>query len=265
MGILKLAIACPFSSTKSAHFIIPDQVVDKKESLGEVLNGDRLANALHDLEFAVNKTGVVLCQQNLNRGDVAKFRDAITNDFYYQMYYDDDLPIWAFIGKVENESWAVDGTGLKYFLFTRVQFDVVYNGNQVIEIHAFSDPGYVVDVTDDVDVTVEFTYSVSWNETSILYKNRMDRYTGASLLPVIHQTHLFSFVNSIVTLILLLGLLTVLYMRHLKNDLRKWSIGDEDEEKEVGWKYIHGDVFRCPTNLPFFSAVLGCGTQLITV
>ncbi|KAK4409078.1 Transmembrane 9 superfamily member 4, partial [Sesamum angolense] len=26
-----------------------------------------------------------------------------------------------------------------------------------------------------------------------------------------------------------------------------WSIADEDEEKEVGWKYIHGDVFRDST------------------
>ncbi|KAI3450710.1 hypothetical protein Pfo_007375 [Paulownia fortunei] len=245
-------------------FCRPDQVLEKKESLGEVLNGDRLANALYDLEFAVNKTRAVLCQQKLNRGDVAKFRDAITNDFYYQMYYD-DLPMWAFIGKVEDGSWTADGKGPKYFLFTHVRFDALYNGNQVIETHAFSDPSHVVDVTEDVDVKVEFTYSIFWYGTSTPYKNRIDRYSGASLLPILHQTHWFSFVNSIVILILLLGLLTLLFMRHLKNDLRKWSIGDEDEEKEVGWKYIHGDVFRCPTNLPLFSAVLGCGTQLLTM
>ncbi|PIN25419.1 Endosomal membrane protein, EMP70 [Handroanthus impetiginosus] len=245
-------------------FCHPDQILEKKLSLGEVLSGDWLANALYELEFAVNKTGVVLCQQKLKRGDVAKFRDAIKNDFYYQMYYD-DLPLWAFIGKVEDESWTADGKGPKYFLFTHVQFDALYNGNQVIEIHAFGDPSHVVDFTDDVDVKVEFTYSVSWNETSIPYENRMDRYARASLLPILHQTHWFSFINSIVCVFLLMGLLTVLFMRHLKNDLRKWSIGDEDEEKEVGWKYIHGDVFRCPTNLPLFSAFLGCGTQLLTM
>ncbi|KAL6537912.1 hypothetical protein OROHE_012199 [Orobanche hederae] len=136
------------------------------------------------------------------------------------MYYD-DLPMWAFIGKVDNESWNVDGKGPKYFLFTHVRFDALYNRNQVIEIHAFSDPSHLVDVTEDSDVKVEFTYSILWNGTSILYKNRMDRYSRASLLPLLHQSHLFSFANSVVILILLLGLLTVLFMRHLKNDLRK--------------------------------------------
>ncbi|KAL6506465.1 hypothetical protein OROGR_024646 [Orobanche gracilis] len=240
------------------------QVLEKKESLGEVLNGDRLANALYNLEFAVNKTRAVLCQQTLNKADIAKFRESIKNDFYYQMYYD-DLPMWAFIGKVDNESWNVDGKGPKYFLFSHVRFDALYNRDQVIEIHAFSDPSHLVDVTEDSDVKVEFTYSILWNGTSLPYKNRMDRYSRASLLPLLHQSHLFSFVNSIIILILLLGLLTVLFMRHLKNDLRKWSIGDEDEEKEVGWKYIHGDVFRCPTNLTLLSAVLGCGTQMLTM
>ncbi|KAL0460056.1 UNVERIFIED_CONTAM: Transmembrane 9 superfamily member 5 [Sesamum latifolium] len=245
-------------------FCHPDQVLEEKESLGEVLNGDRLANALYELEFAVNKTGAALCQQKLNSGEIAKFRHAITYNFYYQMYYD-DLPLWAFIGKVEEGNWTDDGKGPKYLLFTHVQFDALYNGNQVIEIHAFSDPSHAIDVTEDVDVKVDFTYSVSWKRTSTPYKNRMDTYSAASLLPILQKTHWFSFVNSIVIVILLMGLLTVLFMRHLKNDIRKWSIQDEDEEKEVGWKYIHGDVFRCPANLPLFSAVLGGGTQLLSM
>jgi transmembrane 9 superfamily protein 1 len=41
--------------------------------------------------------------------------------------------------------------------------------------------------------------------------------------------------------------------------------GDEEEDKEVGWKYIHGDVFRRPPNFSLFCAVLGTGTQLLTL
>lgn len=41
--------------------------------------------------------------------------------------------------------------------------------------------------------------------------------------------------------------------------------GDEEEDKEVGWKYVHGDVFRHPPNLSLFCAVLGVGTQLLTL
>ncbi|KAL0369530.1 UNVERIFIED_CONTAM: Transmembrane 9 superfamily member 5 [Sesamum angustifolium] len=226
------------------------QVLEEKESLGEVLNGDSEQNWCSS------------CQK-LN-SERLQNSGMLTYNFYYQMYYD-DLPLWAFIGKFEEGNWTDDGKGPKYFLFTHVQFDALYNGNQVIEIHAFSDPSHAIDVTEDVDVKVDFTYSVSWKRTATPYKNRMDRYSAASLLPILQKTHWFSFVNSIVIVILLMGLLTVLFMRHLKNDIRKWSIGDEDEEKEVGWKYIHGDVFRCPRNLPLFSAILGSGTQLLSM
>ncbi|KAG6417284.1 hypothetical protein SASPL_119438 [Salvia splendens] len=245
-------------------FCRPDQVIQKKESFGEVLSGDRLANALYDLRFAVNTTQAVVCPNKLTKADITKFRDSVANDFYYNMYCD-DLPLWAYIGKVEDESWKADNKGKKFLLFTHVHFDVLYNGNQVIEIHAFSEPSHMVDITEDVDVEVEFTYSISWKRTSMPYENRMERYARASSLHIIHQSHWFSFANSIVVVILLTGLLTLLLLRHVKNDLRKLSIGDEDEEKEVGWKYIHEDVFRCPTNLPLLSAVLGCGTQLLTI
>lgn len=33
--------------------------------------------------------------------------------------------------------------------------------------------------------------------------------------------------------------------------------------EDSGWKYVHGDVFRAPTNLVLFSAVYGTGWQLI--
>lgn len=50
-----------------------------------------------------------------------------------------------------------------------------------------------------------------------------------------------------------------------KHICRRSSNGDEEEDKEVGWKYIHGDVFRHPPNMPLFCAVLGVGTQLLTM
>lgn len=44
------------------------------------------------------------------------------------------------------------------------------------------------------------------------------------------------------------------------------TTGDEEEDdKEVGWKYIHGDVFRFPQNKSLFCAVMGTGTQLLTL
>ena len=70
----------------------------------------------------------------------------------------------GFIGKVEEQSWVIGERKIIYYLFKHVQFDVLYNGDQVIKVSAFSDPNHAVDVTEDV----EFTYSVLWNETSYI-------------------------------------------------------------------------------------------------
>ncbi|KAK0604006.1 hypothetical protein LWI29_011112 [Acer saccharum] len=246
-------------------FCSPDPISWKKETLGEVLNGDHLTSALYKLKFLEDKTGdTLLCQKKLKGDEVARFRQAIIDDFYFQMYYD-DLPLWGYIGKIEDESWMLSEKGKKYYLFTHVQFDAFYNGNHIIEIRAFSDPNHVVDITEDGDINVKFTYSVFWNVTSAPFETRMDKYSRASAFAVHRQIHWFSVINSLVIIVLLMGLLILLFMRRLMNDLRKCSIGDEEEDKEVGWKFIHGDVFRHPQNLSLFSAVLGVGNQLLTM
>nr|DAD28829.1 TPA_asm: hypothetical protein HUJ06_030297 [Nelumbo nucifera] len=46
----------------------------------------------------------------------------------------------------------------------------------------------------------------------------------------------------------------------------RYSVVDEEEDmQEVGWKHIHGDVFRFPPYTSLFCAVLGTGTQLLTL
>ncbi|KAK9185651.1 hypothetical protein WN943_026009 [Citrus x changshan-huyou] len=245
-------------------FCRPEPIKWKKETLGEVLNGDRLASALYELKFLEAKTGVTLCSKKLKVDEVAKFRKAVADDFYFQMYYD-DLPIWGYIGKIEDGSLVLSEKGNKYYLFTNVQFDALYNGDQVVEIRAFSDPTSAVDITDDIEINVKFTYSIVWSKTSAQFETRMDKYSRASSLPTLHKIHWFSFINSIVFILLLMGLLILLILRRLKNDLRKCSSGDEEEDKEVGWKYIHGDVFRYPQNISLFSAVMGVGNQLLTI
>lgn len=245
-------------------FCHPDNIILKQETLGEVLNGDRLSSGLYELKFREDKTGVTLCDKRLKGYEVARFRDAVIDDFYFQMYYD-DLPLWGFVGKIEEQSWVLGEKKFNYYLFKHVQFDVLYNDNQVIEISAFSDPDHAVDITDDVDMDVKFTYSVFWKATSSKFETRMDKYARASLLPVRRQIRWFSFFISIANIVLFTGLLMVFLKRLLKKDLGKFASGDEEEDREVGWKYIHGDVFRYPQNMSLFCAVLGVGTQLLTV
>ncbi|CAD5177937.1 unnamed protein product [Musa acuminata subsp. malaccensis] len=245
-------------------FCIPDHVTEKKEALGEVLNGDRLVGAPYKLDFRVDYDSELLCKKKLTKGDVGKFRDAVTKDYYFQMYYD-DLPIWGFIGKVDKE--GKDLSNDNYYLYRHIHFDILYNNDRVIEITVHTDPNSVADLTEDKDIEAEFLYSVKWKETTMPFEKRMEKYSQSSSLPHHLEIHWFSIINSCVTVLLLTGFLATILMRVLKNDFVKYADDEEsaEDQEETGWKYIHGDVFRFPKNKSLLAASLGSGTQLFAL
>jgi len=246
-------------------FCSPEHVKEKKEALGEVLNGDRLVDAPYKLDFQTDVESKLVCKKSLSKEQVSQFRNAVNKDYYSQMYYD-DLPIWGFIGKVEKDAKG-DPTESKYFLYRHIHFDILYNNNHVIEINVRMDPNALVDVTDDRQVDVDFLYSVKWKETTTPFEKRMEKYSQSSSLPHHLEIHWFSIINSCVTVLLLTGFLATILMRVLKNDFVKYDRDEEavDDQEESGWKYIHGDVFRFPKNNSLISACLGSGTQLFTL
>jgi len=154
-------------------FCAPDHPKDKKEALGEVLNGDRLVDAPYELDFKEDKNSKTLCKKTLSKEEVAKLRDAVAKDYYFQMYYD-DLPLWGFLGKLDTDK--EHGSG-KYLLFKHTHFDIMYNNDRVIEINVQTDPSVAVDITEDKEVPVEFSYSVTWKKTDIPFEKRMEKYS----------------------------------------------------------------------------------------
>ncbi|KAL2252566.1 transmembrane 9 superfamily member 2 [Sesamum indicum] len=246
-------------------FCFPAHMKEKKEALGEVLNGDRLVSAPYTLDFLQDKSSEVVCNKKLDKNEVAQFRSAVAKDYYFQMYFD-DLPIWGFLGKVEKEEKS-DPSEYKYYLFKHLHFEIFYNKDRVIEINARTDPNALVDVTEDKEINVEFMYSVKWKETNTPFEKRMEKYSQSSSLPHHLEIHWFSIINSCVTVLLLTGFLATILLRVLKNDFVKYAHDEEiaDDQEETGWKYIHGDVFRYPKHKSLFAAALGSGTQLFAL
>nr|AAF63170.1 T5E21.15 [Arabidopsis thaliana] len=197
-------------------FCIPEGVKEKKEALGEVLNGDRLVSAPYKLNFRDEKESEVYCNKKLSKEEVKQFRKAVEKDYYFQMYYD-DLPIWGFIGKVDKDIKS-DPSEFKYFLYKHIQFEILYNKDRVIEISARMDPHSLVDLTEDKEVDAEFMYTVKWKETETPFEKRMEKYSMSSSLPHHLEIHWFSIINSCVTVLLLTGFLATILMRVLKND-----------------------------------------------
>eukprot|EP01126_Amoeba_proteus_P001949 TRINITY_DN10607_c0_g1_i10.p1 TRINITY_DN10607_c0_g1~~TRINITY_DN10607_c0_g1_i10.p1 ORF type:complete len:209 (-),score=37.94 TRINITY_DN10607_c0_g1_i10:94-720(-) len=69
--------------------------------------------------------------------------------------------------------------------------------------------------------------------------------------------------------VFLVAIVMVILMRTLKKDLARFNQNPDEAEDpagiDFGWKQVSGDVFRQPSNLPLFSALVGSGTQLVTL
>ncbi len=96
------------------------------------------------------------------------------------------------------------------------------------------------------DSIVSFTYSVYWIEDPISWGTRWDHY----LHVYDPQIHWISIVNSIVIVIILSSILFGILMRALRKDIARYNAVDGSEEnnmEDFGWKLVHADVFRPPT------------------
>lgn len=194
---------------------------EKKEGLGEVLNGDRLVLGPYNLEFMMDKDSEILCKKLLSKKEVSIFRRAVKKDYFFQMFYD-DLPIWGLIGRMDIEGRQEND--YKYYLYKHIHFEIFHNKDRVIEINVQMDPNWVIDLTEDKEIDAEFSYSVKWKETDIPFENRMDKFSQSSSLPHHLEIHWFSIINSCVTVVLLTGFLATILLRILKNDFIKYVI-----------------------------------------
>lgn len=66
-------------------FCPPNSLDYKMEDLGEVIEGDRLVGTKYDLGFKVDKENEELCSKVLTVDEVRKFRQAVKDDYYFQV------------------------------------------------------------------------------------------------------------------------------------------------------------------------------------
>eukprot|EP00245_Coleochaete_scutata_P018807 TRINITY_DN9964_c0_g1_i1.p1 TRINITY_DN9964_c0_g1~~TRINITY_DN9964_c0_g1_i1.p1 ORF type:complete len:638 (-),score=89.32 TRINITY_DN9964_c0_g1_i1:722-2635(-) len=104
-----------------------------------------------------------------------------------------------------------------------------------------------------------FTYDVSFKPSDKKWASRWDTY----LLMTDDQIHWFSIINSLMIVLFLSGMVAMIMMRTLHRDISKYNqLETQDEaQEETGWKLVHGDVFRPPSNAGLLCVYVGTGVQ----
>lgn len=247
--------------------------------VGEILEGNELVDSGHVIHFAMDTEKTTLCSQRLSEDDAKKIIHAVDQEYWYQLVVD-DLPVWGYVGKTITRSEKEKDSTLKDFVigsrvvFTHKIYSISYNGPHIIHVNLT----YGLEAANIApNEDIKFTYEVIWTPTKISYQDRFDRYLDDAFFE--HQIHWFSIFNSFMMVLFLCGLVALILIRTLKNDYGRFAEDDSGEEElmidekgifgkddaHVGWKLLHGDVFRAPSYLLLFCAMIGTGIQLLVL
>jgi len=243
----------------------PQKIEHRSLTLGEVLDGDRMAVSMYEISYKQNIETAVLCKVTLTDRDLNELRNAIEELFYFEFVVD-DIPMRGFIGHFE-EGNLIPHTHHMY-LYTHYDFRFEFNQNRIIFANISTKERAPVSL-DGVLAPVEltFTYSVQWNPTNTKYEDRQTLLRKSGFFPVSLEIHWLSIINSTVLVFLLLGFVIIILSRILRNDFLRYN-SDEDEsldDEDYGWKILHTDVFRFPPFKPLLCSFLGVGSQFLSL
>jgi transmembrane 9 superfamily protein 2/4 len=114
-------------------------------------------------------------------------------------------------------------------------------------------------------VPVTYSYEVLYQKSTLPWTDRWDVYLLGNQDDSF--AHHMSLINTFMVIIFLATCIAIILIRALKKDLYTYnelSIDDpEDNGESVGWKMVHGDVFRPPSTSPIaLSVLVGTGAQI---
>jgi len=116
--------------------------------------------------------------------------------------------------------------------------------------------------------TVKWTYGVQWViNNDIAWSQRWDAYLSQAVSNSSQSSHLHwtGIIQSLAIILLLGGIVAIILLRALHIDFNRYNSVEsfEEQQEEMGWKMVHGDVFRAPAHAPLLGAIVATGSQLI--
>jgi hypothetical protein len=249
----------------------PESLQGKNHKLGQLLLGDRKVNTPYEIRFQEDVDNKVLCENELSSRELNMFKEATARDFFFELFFD-SLPIWGYVGEINEEDVLLHTSETHAYLYTHLHFDLGYHEQQVVQVNiSFGAPPSFfperVELTDERSQVVTFSYSVSWHESPMKWSNRLSHIHSSAMLPGTMEVHWLSIVNSLVLVVLLTVFLSIILVRVVKNDFTRYMASGDDVSEfmddDVGWKQVHGDVFRFPRRKMLLSSAVGVGLHLV--
>jgi hypothetical protein len=116
--------------------------IRQKLHMGESFVGDRRETSPYEITFLDTVDWRLLCQKKLEPSDLIKFKEAIHNNYFFELFVE-DLPMWGYIGDVADEDLLIgEVEGSKTFLFPHLQFHLGFNNDQVVSAKVTTDVCY---------------------------------------------------------------------------------------------------------------------------
>jgi hypothetical protein len=110
-----------------------------KQRLGESIVGDRRETSPYEITFLDSVDWRLLCKTTLTKPQLQKFKDAIHNNYFFEMFVE-DLPMWGYIGDFSDEDFIIgEVSGSKTYLFPHLHFYFGYNGDQIVAAKVTTD------------------------------------------------------------------------------------------------------------------------------
>ncbi|CAA6661673.1 unnamed protein product [Spirodela intermedia] len=271
----------------SLPYCQPEAIIDSAENLGEVLRGDRIENSAYVKEASELK-GKIEDEYKVNM-----ILDNLPLVVPVKRFGQEDFITYHLGFRVGMKGHYAGSNEEKYFIHNHLSFLVKYHKDAEsdlarivgFEVNPFSvkheyegewngnktrlttcDPHLKRSVVNsenphEVEANSEiiFTFDVEFKESDVKWASRWDTY----LLMADDQIHWFSIVNSLMIVLFLSGMVAMIMLRTLYRDISQYNQLETQEEaqEETGWKLVHGDVFRPPTNSDLLCVYVGTGVQ----
>ncbi|XP_059645984.1 transmembrane 9 superfamily member 2-like [Cornus florida] len=224
-------------------------IKNRKKSLEEILEGDCFTNTRYELNFKIDKHEETVCEKNLTKDEIAKFRYAVKNVLSYHMYYN-GIQLESDVGYI--------GENLN-FLFKHITFEVFHIGNQIQDIqivtdfHSRSSAG-LPEGNDGKNV--KFTYSVFWKNLGDI-----DDFLNTTSTDARHSRYSVLYFGSFIAFCILYSVMVFSVIAFHIVDYFNWYFNPDVREARRYARQIHGEACRCPPYSSLLGATLGIGTQ----